>query len=648
MNTEFDPAPAVTNPPFAGEMPTPIVIVGHVDHGKSTLIGRLLHDTDNLLAGKFDAARLSSEKRGLGVEWSFLLDSLQAERDQGVTIDATRLPFTLGGRGFVIVDAPGHRQFLRNMITGAAGASAAVLVIDVTEGVRDQTRRHAMLLRLIGVADVIVVLNKADLLDFNRTRIDAVASQLTALLTPLDITPRAVIPVSARHGDNIAAPSPHLAWYRGPTLTEALAALPRLLPATAGPLRLSVQDVYRQGERRFVVGRIDSGRLAAGDTVAIGAAGHRATITALAGWPTPPAQSAGAGQSVALELAPEVVVARGDLLYHPNAAPLRARRLATRIFWLRQEPLRLGESFQLRLATAEYKVRVSAIERVVRIDDLSAEAGTEVPPEGFADITLTAAEEVLFDPFRPEGGGRGVLVDGHQHIVGGAPILGIAAGREHVFPLDAAVSHAARAAAKGYRGAVFWLTGLPGAGKSTLARQAEQRLFADGIDAVVLDGDTLRTGLNADLGFSPREREENVRRTAEVARLMADAGLVVIVALISPQAAMRAEARRIGGDLFHEIHIAADAATCEARDPKGLYAKARAGVLPGFTGIDGSYEAPAKPDLRLDTGRLSVTAAAEALIGFIAEAIAPKVLPGGEAAPAGAEAAGEAPAMARL
>ncbi len=624
MNAPLDQSAAAAEQESAGELPTPIVIVGHVDHGKSTLIGRLLHDTDNLLAGKLDAARLSSEKRGLDIEWSFLLDSLQAERDQGVTIDATRLPFRLGGRGFVIVDAPGHRQFLRNMITGAAGASAAVLVVDVMEGVREQTRRHAMLLRLIGVPEVIVVLNKADLMGFARARIEAVAADLTALLAPLDITPRAIIPISARHGDNIAQHSAHLPWYDGPTLTEALSALPRLQPITSGPLRLPVQDVYRQGERRFIVGRIETGRVAVGDTVAIGAAGHRATITAIAGWPVSPGQSAVAGQSVALELAPEVVVARGDLLYQPNEPPLRARKLATRVFWLRQEPLRLGESFQLRLATAEYKVRVSAIERVVRIDDLSAEAATEVPPEGFADIVLTAAEEILFDPFRPDAGGRGVLVDGHQHIVGGAPILGIAAKRENVFPLDAAVSHEARAAAKGYRGAVFWLTGLPGAGKSTLARQVEQRLFADGIDAVVLDGDTLRTGLNADLGFSPREREENVRRTAEVAHLMAEAGLVVIVALISPQAAMRAEARRIGGALFHEIHIAADVATCEARDPKGLYAKARAGALSGFTGTDGSYEPPTAPDLRLDTGTLSVGAATDRLIAFIADAIAPR------------------------
>jgi bifunctional enzyme CysN/CysC len=606
--------------------PTPIVIVGHVDHGKSTLLGRLLHDTDNLLAGKLEAARQSSEKRGLGIEWSFLLDSLQAERDQGVTIDATRLPFTLEGREFVIIDAPGHRQFLRNMITGAAGASAAVLVVDVAEGVRDQTRRHAMLLHLIGIRQVIVVLNKVDLLGFAREPIETAAASLSALLAKLEITPRAVIPVSARHGDMIATRSPHLAWFDGPTLTEALAALPRPHALDAGPLRLPVQDVYRQGERRYVVGRIESGRLAAGETVAIGIAGHRARITALAGWPTPPAQVAGAGQSIALELAPEVVVTRGDLVYHPSDAPLRARRLAARVFWLRQEPLRLGENFHLRLATAEYKVRVTAIERVVRIDDLSVEAGREVPPEGFADITLTAAEEVLFDPFRADGagaGGRGVLVDAYQHIVGGAPILGVAGGRENVFPLDAAISHGARAAAKGYRGAVFWLTGLPGAGKSTLAREAERRLFADGIDAVVLDGDTLRSGLNADLGFSPREREENVRRTAEVARIMAEAGMVVLVALISPQAEMRAEARRINGVLFHEIYIAADASTCEARDPKGLYAKARAGTLLGFTGTDGSYEAPDQPDLRLDTENLAINEAAERLVAFVAEAIAP-------------------------
>jgi bifunctional enzyme CysN/CysC len=614
----------LSNDPAAAAAPTPIVIVGHVDHGKSTLIGRLLFDTDNLQDGRLDAALASSRKRGLGIEWSFLLDSLQAERDQGVTIDATRLPFTLAGRGFVIVDAPGHRQFLRNMITGAAGAAGAVLVVDAAEGVREQTRRHAMLLRLIGVPEVIVVLNKADLLAFDPTRTNAAAAELGALLARLEITPRAIIPASARDGDNIATRSTRMPWYNGPTLVEALMGLSAPLLPVSGPLRLPVQDVYRQGERRFVVGRIESGRLALGDTVVIGAGGHRAVITAIETWNAPAPEAACAGQSVALVLEPEVVVARGDILYDPAHPPERAMRLATRVFWLRQEPLRVGESFHLRLATAEYPVRVTAIDAVVRIEDLSAQPGDEVPPEGFADITLACAEEVLFDAFRSGGaGGRGVLVDGYQRIVGGAPVLGPARRHDAIFPLDAAVSHAQRAAAKGYRGAVFWLTGLPGAGKSTLARQAEQQLFAEGIDAVVLDGDTLRSGLNADLGFSPREREENVRRTAEVARLMAEAGLVVIVALISPQAAMRAAARRIAGDLFFEVHIAADAAICEARDPKGLYARARKGDLRGFTGTDGSYEVPNAPDLGLDTGRLSIAEAAALLLAFISSAIVP-------------------------
>ena len=627
MSAILDATPPLDLPTRVDDTtPTPIVIVGHVDHGKSSLIGRLLHDTGSLPEGRLEALRSSSEKRGLGIEWSFLLDSLQAERDQGVTIDATRLPFQLNGRPFVIIDAPGHRQFLRNMVTGAAGAAAAVLVLDVAEGIQDQTRRHALMLRLIGIRHVIVLMNKADLLGFDRTRIEPVAGQARALLASLGLDASALIPASARHGDNVAGRSANLAWYTGPTLVEALAAVPPPASQADRPFRLPVQDVYRDGDRRVVVGRIEAGRIAVGDEVSVGVAATPARVAAILAWSAPAPGEAAAGQSTALLLEPDVVVERGDMISRPGAPPLKSSRVRARLFWLRAEPLRLGEAFRLRLATAEYAVSVATIENIVRIEDLAEQPGTEVPAEGFAEIVLAAPQGIVFDPFEPGGrGGRGVLADAYGRIVGGAPLIGPADidAAHAIHPVDSAVTPLERARARGHGGGVFWMTGLPGSGKSTVARAAERLLFSRGSDVVVLDGDTLRSRLNSDLGFSDADRTENIRRTASVARLMADAGLVVLVALITPLTAQRALAAGLVGDeLFHEIFVAADAAVCEERDPKGHYAAARAGKLPGFTGIDGNYEAPATPALVIDTASRPVAACAETLALFVETATA--------------------------
>lgn len=617
--------------------PTPIVIVGHVDHGKSTLIGRLLHDTGNLPDGQADAARASSAARGLKIEWAFLLDSLQAERDQGVTIDSTRLPFALDDRAFVIVDAPGHRQFLRNMVTGAAGAAAAVLVVDVAEGAQEQTRRHAVILRLIGVRHVIVLLNKADLLGFDQAQIATATSAIRALLAQLEIDPAAIIPASARNGDNVATRSAAMPWYKGPSLTEALSRVPPLPDRANRPLRLPVQDVYRRGQDRIVVGRIEGGRLAVGDRIAVGLQGETAIVAALKGWPEDPGTDAVAGQSVALTLTPETVVARGDVLHAPGHPPMRAARLRARLFWLRQEPLRVGETFRLRLATAEHTVTVAAITSVIRIDDLTEQPGEQVPPEGFAEAILAASAAIAFDPFEPGAlGGRGVLVDSLGRIVGGAPLIGPAPvheGKRPLFPVDSVVTGWARAQAKRHTGGVFWMTGLPGSGKSTLARAGETLLFARGIDATVLDGDTLRSRLSPDLGFSPEDRAENIRRAAVVARLMADAGLVVLAALISPRAADRAAAREIVGDGFHEIYVKADLAVCEARDPKGLYAAARAGRLSSFTGVGAPYEPPTEADLVLETAEHSAADCARRLAQFIGTVVSHPGLVGRSTSP---------------
>ncbi|MFT8663700.1 adenylyl-sulfate kinase [Acetobacter orientalis] len=604
---------------------TPIVIVGHVDHGKSTLIGRLLHDTDNLQEGKVAQIIESSKKRGLKIEWSFLLDSLQIERDQGVTVDSTRIPFRLGQREFVIVDAPGHRQFLRNMITGAADAEAAVLVVDAAEGAREQTRRHAMLLHLIGIRHVIVLLNKADLLDFDQQKIEAVEHSVSELLAKLDLKAAVFVPASARDGDNIATRSERTPWYKGPTLTEALAQVPTPEVRTELPLRFPVQDVYRFDDKRYVAGRIERGRVRVGDTVIIGAQKTPARVASLESWHTAPQISAVAGQSIAVTLEPDVIPDRGDILYLPDTPPVEASRIRTRLFWLRQEPLRVGESFKLRLATAEHAVTVVSIDTVLDLDNLTAHPGEEVPAEGFAEITLAASEKIQFDAFAPgTSDGRGVLVDRLQRIVGGAPLIGAAEVSEQdkaIHPSASFVSVAQRDRAQGHRGAVFWLTGLSGAGKSTVARGAETQLFNQGVHVSVLDGDTLRAGLCKDLGFSEADRTENVRRAAEVARILRDSGQVVLVALISPLRSDRDLARQIIGDGFEEVFVDADLAVCEERDPKGLYAAARQGKIANFTGIDAPYEAPVTPALHLKTSVNNVDTAIEALSEFIKQQV---------------------------
>ncbi|WP_029603809.1 adenylyl-sulfate kinase [Kozakia baliensis] len=606
---------------------TPIVIVGHVDHGKSSLIGRLLYDTDSLQDGKLAQIVESSRKRGLTVEWSFLLDSLQIERDQGVTVDSTRIPFRLGDREFVIVDAPGHRQFLRNMITGAADAEAAVLVVDAQEGAQEQTRRHAMLLRLIGIRHVIVLLNKSDLLNFEESAIAKAEADVRQLLGRLEIEVEAVVPASARDGDNIASRSERSPWYKGPTLIEALSNVPPPASRLALPFRMPVQDVYRFDDVRYVAGRIERGTVRVGDQIVIGAQRQVATIAEVCRWHAPVCPVAGAGESIALRLEPDLVPDRGDLLFPANdeaAAPERAARIRTRLFWLRGEPLQVGESFVLRLATAEHDVTVVSIDAVVDLDDLTLRPGDSVPPDGFAEITLATSHAILFDPFSPGfGDGRGVLVDRHQRIVGGAPLIGpaeLAEGTHAIHPTSSRVSAGAQAAARGHRSSVFWLTGLPGSGKSTVARATEADLAAQGIKATVLDGDTLRAGLCSDLGFSPQDRKENIRRAAHVAKILAESGQVVIVALVSPLQSDRDLARKIIGEEFHEIFVDSLLETCEARDPKGLYAAARAGRIPEFTGVSAPYEAPQAPVLRLATDRAAEETAQE-LTTFIADRV---------------------------
>ena len=351
-----------------------IVIVGHVDHGKSTLVGRLLHETGSLPEGKLEMLKAVSARRGMPFEWSFLLDALQTERDQGITIDTTQIRFRTGSRDIVLIDAPGHAEFLRNMITGASQADGAVLIIDALEGVRDQTRRHGYLLHLLGIKQVAVVVNKMDRVDFSAARFKEISDEISAHLTGLGVTPTAIIPISARDGDGVAARTPRIGWYTGPTVVEALDALEPARPLEALPLRLPVQAIYKFDDRRIVAGRIESGHLAAGDEIVIMPAGKIAKIKSVESWPVDAASTGkqGAGRSVGITLDRELFIERGDIIAHVGKSPRDTRRLRARIFWLHDKPLAKGDQILVRLGTREARASVVAIEKAVDPGELSS------------------------------------------------------------------------------------------------------------------------------------------------------------------------------------------------------------------------------------------------------------------------------------
>jgi bifunctional enzyme CysN/CysC len=617
------PTPISATPNGTTRPQVRIVIVGHVDHGKSTLVGRLLHETGSLPEGKLEMLKAVSARRGMPFEWSFLLDALQTERDQGITIDTTQIRFRTGSRDIVLIDAPGHTEFLRNMITGASQADGAVLIIDALEGVRDQTRRHGYLLHLLGVKQVAVVVNKMDRVDFSAARFNEIGAEIFAHLTGLGVTPTAVIPISARDGDGVAARTPRISWYDGPTVVEALDALEPARPLEALALRLPVQAIYKFDDRRIVAGRIESGNLAAGDEVVVMPAGKIARIKTVENWPVTPVEGRqSAGRSVGIMLDRELFIERGDVISHVGASPRDTRRLRARIFWLHDKPLAKGEQFLVRLGTRETRATVVAIEKAVDPGELSSTENASIAKNHVGEIDISLAHPIAADPYSDNPRTGRLVIEVSGRIAGGGLVLSVDAGQRAVpidiVPVESALRPDERSARYHHNGAVVWLTGLPGSGKSTLARALERRLFANGGSPILLDGDTLRAGLNGDLGFSAADRSENIRRLAEVATHLARNGHIAIVAAVSPSREDRAAARRIADTAFREVYIATPAEVCESRDPKGHYAKARAGALKAFTGIGNDYQPPTSSELSIDTSALSVSDATDEIERMLA------------------------------
>ncbi len=606
--------------------PLAVCLAGHVDHGKSSLLGRLLHELDLLPEGKVAKLEAASASRGIPLEWSFALDSLQLERDQAVTLDTTRVHVRTPGRALIVIDCPGHRELVRNLVTGAAGTTAALLVVDGQLGAEAQTRAHAALLRLLGIRDFVVAVNKMDVLDWNEERFNARRDEIAAALGLLGVDVHAIVPTSARDGGNIVS-RPAVAWWRGPTLAGALETLPaeRFAPADA-PLRLPVQDVYRSGMRRVVAGRIVQGTLRPGAELMVLPSGARAHVAALDGWPRAP-ESATAGDNVALTFAEPVIVERGDLLCAATAPARLTPVFDADIFWLGREPLAAGHRCELRVGARAVAVRVAAVLHALDIDRLAPRSTSDIATNGLGRVTLRCDQPLAVDDVTEcLETGRFVLAESGV-IVGGGLIAAshypdqrraLPATNRNVVAVNHQVAVAERSARAGHVGAIVWLTGLSGAGKSTLAMALERALFDRGWAAYTIDGDNVRRGLNADLGFSPGDRQENIRRVGEVAALFADAGLVCITAFISPFDDDRERARAAAGPRrFFEVYVKSELATCEARDPKGLYGKARRGEIKGFTGIDSPYEAPASPDLTLDTQHADQATCIAQLVDFV-------------------------------
>jgi len=609
-----------------------LVVVGHVDHGKSTLIGRLLHETGTLPEDKVAELEAVARRRGAAFEWANLMDALQAERDQNVTIDTAQIWLRWHDRRYVIIDAPGHRTFLKNMVTGASQADAALVLIDASEGVQEQSRRHGVLLDLLGIRQVIVLVNKMDLAGYREDAFNAVKAEYLEFLGEIGVTPLAIVPISARAGDNIARAADRMPWYAGGTVLDALRLLEARTPPVHSPFRLPVQDVYRFDHRRVVAGRVESGSVHVGDSLVFLPGGERSAVRSLEQWNRPNAVSAAAGDAVGLTLDDQIFVERGSIAALERDLPAVTSTFRARVFWLGSAPLVETRSYRLKATTQDVECDIASIDRIVdgaSLRDIGREPRT-VERNELADVHVRTHRPVVIDRYDEIPAlGRFVLLDGLA-IAGGGIALEVT-GRAAAAPHAAAnltrtaglVTHDERVARNRHRGAVVWFTGLSGAGKSTLAYALERALFERGVQTFVLDGDNIRYGLNADLGFSAPDRTENIRRVAEVAKLFAEAGTVAVTAFISPYRSDRLRARRImqEGGLpipFVEVHLDAPLEICEQRDPKGLYAKARDGRIRQFTGVSDPYEPPDNAEITLDTGALSVDACLERLLDYVA------------------------------
>ncbi|WP_430434351.1 sulfate adenylyltransferase subunit CysN [Methyloversatilis sp.] len=584
------------------------ITCGSVNDGKSTLIGRLLYESKMLFEDQLAALEADSKKvgtQGGDLDFALLVNGLAAEREQGITIDVAYRFFSTDRRKFIVADTPGHEQYTRNMVTGASTADLAIILVDARHGVQTQTRRHSFLVSLIGIKRVVVAINKMDLVGYSETTFRRILDDYRAFAAQLGLEDIVAIPMSALKGDNITSQSEQMGWYHGPTLMGYLETVEvNQKRRLKGPFRLPVQWVNRPNlDFRGFAGTIASGVIEPGAAIRVQPSGRTSTIKRIvtADGDLPRAI---AGQSVTLVLEDEVDISRGDVISHKDTPAEVADQFEATLVWMQDEPMMPGRAYLMKIGTRTVTATVTDIKHKVNVNTLEHLAAKQLALNEIAVVKLGIDRPIAFDPYESvrETGGF-ILIDRISNATIGAGMLRFALRRSHNIHMQHVdVDKATRGAMKGQKPCVLWFTGLSGAGKSTLANQLEKRLNALGRHTYLLDGDNVRHGLNKDLGFTEADRVENIRRVAEVAKLMVDAGLIVLTAFISPFRSERRMARGLLEDgEFIEIFVDTPIAVAEERDPKGLYKKARRGEIKNFTGIDSPYEAPENAEIRIDT-----------------------------------------------
>ncbi len=601
-----------------------ILACGAVDDGKSTLIGRLLYEAGAVPDDQRAALAADSRRYGAAdgeIDFALLTDGLEAERERNITIDVAYRYMSTAKRDFIIADTPGHEQYTANMATGASQCEVGIILVDAVRGLRPQTFRHAAICSILGIRHVVLAVNKMDGVGFSQERLNEIVAEFAPTAKHLQLE-MAAIPISARRGDNVLSVSTAMPWYRGVSLLQHLEQIEIVGRDGGADLRVPIQSVSRtpEGERLYT-GTIAAGTLSVGDRVKVVTSGAEAAVHRLIG-SEGPVQRSETGTAVAVTLVPEIDLGRGDLLYAGADAPARSSHFSAHVVWFADHSLFAGRDYELRLGTLTSPVTVTAIRGKLDIISGARIAATEIMRDEIAICHLATPGTIAFDSYaRCRTTGGFLLIDRVTGETVAAGMVRNALDRgSNLFAQNLTIDRRARENLLGQKGAVLWFTGLSGAGKSTIADGIERRLHAKRKLTILLDGDNVRLGLNRDLGFTEGDRVENLRRVAEVARLMVDAGLIVLCSFISPFAADRAMVReRLAGTPFFEIFVDAPLDICEHRDPKGLYAKARRGEIRNFTGVDSAYEPPAAPDIHLDAGQYGADELADRLVRFLME-----------------------------
>jgi bifunctional enzyme CysN/CysC len=600
------------------------ITCGSVDDGKSTLIGRLLWESQQLFDDQLAALKAESKKYGTqgdDIDFALLVDGLAAEREQGITIDVAYRYFATSRRKFIVADTPGHEQYTRNMVTGASTADVAVLLVDARQGMLTQTRRHAYLVSLMGIRHVVLAVNKMDLVSFDAGAFNRISEAFEQFAKPLGIASISAIPLSALKGDNITQRSAHTPWYHGPTLMGYLETIPAQLP-DAGKLVFPIQWVNRpDASFRGFSGSVAQGSVQVGDDIRVTASGQTARVAEIVTMDGR-LNEAPAGSAITLRLDKEIDASRGDVLSLKDKPLETTDQFEATLVWMSEEAGLIGRSYQLKLATQWASASITNIKHKVDINTLAHEAVNHLALNDISVCNIATSKPLVFDSYQQSKAlGGFILVDRFTHATVAAGMIRHSLRRaQNVHRQALSVTRADRERINGHKGKVIWFTGLSGSGKSTIANALEKDLHAQGKRTYILDGDNIRQGLNKDLGFTDADRVENIRRVAEVAKLMMDAGLIVMTAFISPFRAEREMARElIGPENFIEVFVNTPLEVCEQRDPKGLYKKARIGQLPNMTGINSPYEAPLWPELAFDTNLEELEAFSARMAAFIAQ-----------------------------